>query len=355
MKTRYILITYFLFMLCWSARGRAQSLNVFPVAEPEVVRGGGKQQVVWELILQNATDRDINITKITVLTASGETFAEYAGRKLGDLIANLPERTSTPRIPNQRIRAGEFAIAFFLVEKSDLASIPAMLTERFDVAGPRGSERIDGPLTAVNIDPPAIVSAPLRGGPWVAFNGLANDSIHRRAVYAFENGVFDAQRFAIDFVKIDEQGNMLSGDPASNDSYYAYRQEVLAVADGVVASTQDGAADNAPGIEPPFSPDTAAGNNIIIDMGGGRYAVYCHLLPGSLRVSSGDRVTKGTVLARVGNSGNSSAPHLHFHVCDANATLACNGLPYVFDQFRTEDGQKRLELPMKDEIVVLDN
>ena len=61
--------------------------------------------------------------------------------------------------------------------------------------------------------------------------------------------------------------------------------------------------------------------------------MYAHLQPGSLKVHEGEKVRRGQVLGLVGNSGNSTEPHLHFDLCDANATLACEGLPYAFPSF----------------------
>ncbi|MGH7448112.1 MAG: M23 family metallopeptidase, partial [Longimicrobiales bacterium] len=82
--------------------------------------------------------------------------------------------------------------------------------------------------------------------------------------------------------------------------------------------------------------ETVSGNSVVIDLGG-RYAFYAHLIPGSLRVSVGDRVRRGQVIGRVGNSGNSTEPHLHFHVVDALApgtsTLGAEGIPYALARF----------------------
>ncbi len=72
---------------------------------------------------------------------------------------------------------------------------------------------------------------------------------------------------------------------------------------------------------------------MILDLGGGNYALYAHFQPGSIRVQEGDRVRRGDVLALVGNSGNTVAPHLHFHVMNGPLSLASNGLPYVVDSF----------------------
>lgn len=50
-------------------------------------------------------------------------------------------------------------------------------------------------------------------------------------------------------------------------------------------------------------------------------------------MKTGESVTRGQLLGLLGNSGNSTGPHLHFHLCDRPSALACDGIPYVFDQF----------------------
>jgi murein DD-endopeptidase MepM/ murein hydrolase activator NlpD len=79
--------------------------------------------------------------------------------------------------------------------------------------------------------------------------------------------------------------------------------------------------------------ETVGGNHVILDLGGGAFALYAHLQPGSLKVKLGDKVRRGQVLGLVGNSGNSTEPHLHFQVSDANAPLGSEGLPYAVSSF----------------------
>ena len=96
----------------------------------------------------------------------------------------------------------------------------------------------------------------------------------------------------------------------------------------------DGLPEQEPGVFPEdISPDEADGNSVILDIGGGNYANYAHFQPGSIRVKEGDRVNRGDVLALVGNSGNSLAPHLHSHVMSSPLSLASNELPYLVDSF----------------------
>src|SRR6185436_12574864 len=148
-----------------------------------------------------------------------------------------------------------------------------------------------------------------------------------------------AQRFAIDFVQLREDGRSFTGDQKDNKSYRCYGADALAVADGKVAATKDGIPENVPGPSSravPITLETVGGYYVIIDLGQGRFAFYAHLQPGSLRVKTGDRVRRGQVLGLVGNSGNSTEPHLHFHVSDRNSPLASEGLPYVFESFEQQ-------------------
>ena len=72
------------------------------------------------------------------------------------------------------------------------------------------------------------------------------------------------------------------------------------------------------------------GNHVVIEHSPGEFSVYAHLKPGSLRVKAGERVRSGDYLAQVGTSGNSTEPHLHFHVCDSPDAMLCAGIPARF-------------------------
>ena len=113
------------------------------------------------------------------------------------------------------------------------------------------------------------------------------------------------------------------------------------MADGTVIDTLDEMVANVPGTLPADDPVLAAkltvrnvdGNHIVLDLGGAVYAVYAHLIKGSLRVKPGDRVNKGDKIAKLGNTGNANASHLHFQLMNGPSLLGADGLPYVFDRF----------------------
>src|SRR3984957_13583743 len=117
--------------------------------------------------------------------------------------------------------------------------------------------------------------------------------------------------------------------------WYGYGAEVLAVSDSVVAATRDGVAESATLIKNPASIklEDASGNYVALDLGAGHYAFYEHLKPGSIRVKPNDHVRRGGVIGLLGFTGESTGPHLHFHISDNNSPLNAEGLPYQLEQF----------------------
>jgi murein DD-endopeptidase MepM/ murein hydrolase activator NlpD len=143
-----------------------------------------------------------------------------------------------------------------------------------------------------------------------------------------------AQRYAVDWEQVDDANRIYVGPREQLGSYAIFGTEALAAADARVATVVDGLPEQTPGKFPEaITLAEADGNSVVLDLGHGRFALYAHLQTGSLRVHPGDRVTRGQVIGLVGNSGNSVAPHLHFHVMDGASALDSNGLPYEIDAF----------------------
>ena len=134
------------------------------------------------------------------------------------------------------------------------------------------------------------------------------------------------QRFAYDFV-IRRNGRSYEGDGSSNSDYFCFGEPILAPGSGIVLKVVNGIPDNRPGVMNPAQP---SGNTVVIDHGEGEYSVLAHFQNGSLTVQENDTVAAGQQLGLCGNSGNSSEPHLHYHLQDGPGILAGAGLPAYF-------------------------
>ncbi|HEV8058812.1 MAG TPA: peptidoglycan DD-metalloendopeptidase family protein, partial [Gemmataceae bacterium] len=159
---------------------------------------------------------------------------------------------------------------------------------------------------------------------------------HRGSGLAANGWIYYGQRFAIDWMRLDDAGRLVHGDPADVHNYSCYGVDVLAVADGTVVQVLDALGDQPPGKLPDpktMTVENVLGNHVILDLGAGVYAFYAHMEKGSIGVAEGQHVKRGDVLGKLGNSGNTSAPHLHFHLMEGPSALASNGIPYVIDSF----------------------
>ena len=182
---------------------------------------------------------------------------------------------------------------------------------------------------------------PLRG-VWYVGWGPSFHTGHRAHIF---------EEFALDIAKLGGEGVTHRGAGLRFEDYYAYGAPVLAAAAGRVVHVEANQAENRSALQRPDEtaeayntrhsaeaseemasrgPDWVLGNYVVIDHGEGEYSVYAHLQPGSLRVRAGDAVRSGDVLGKLGSSGNSTEPHLHFQVCDRPEPLSCAGVPVQF-------------------------
>ncbi len=314
------------------------SLEIRVPKPPTVFVGDSGAAAVYELHVTNLTANVLSLTRVEVLNGDDGSVLHVVGdsaleRFLGRPGANPP--------PGERAKLGGGMRALvFLWVPVEAGHAPATLRHRLTLRRAEPDtmppQVVEGASVSLTRDV-ARISPPLRG-EWLAVNGPSNVSGHRRAAIGLNGTVAISQRFAIDFAQVDDSGSTFRGDRLKNESYYAEGSPAYSVADGIVVETKDSIPENVPGPQSravPITLVTVGGNHIVVDIGNNRFAFYAHLQPGSLRVRTGGRVRRGQVIGLVGNSGNSTEPHLHFHLADAAAlgtsTLGAEGIPYALE------------------------
>ena len=313
--------------------------------EAQILDGAGHRHSAYELYVTNFGKTPLKITKLDVNGKDGDKFVatqSATGKQLAAMFVPATAGDATkPYDPS--LKPGETGVFFIFADWLPSDDDP----DNFDTAitieqhGERsGSGTIHAAALDVNSDDPIVIQSPLRGKNWLAANGPSNTSAHRRAMLPVNGQPHIGQRYAIDWIQLGDDGKSFTGDEHTNSSYHAWDQEIHAVADGKIVEVKDGIPENVPNsgkIAVPITYDTLAGNHIIEELSEGHYAAYAHLRPGSLKVKVGDTVKAGDVLAHLGNTGNSSEPHLHFQVCDAPSFPASEGLPFAIDQYTYDD------------------
>lgn len=318
------------------------------LATPIPVKGSdGRFHLVYELFVTNAYKLDFQIVSVEVLDADDykNVLASFTGQE----VSNMMQLVGT-RAPIDSLQPGQAGVIFMTFSVDTINDIPSSLVHRIAITVPGGipselarflefapaQEQIietEG-LTKVGSPDAVVLGAPLEGPGWVVVNGCCDSTTHIRSIQPVNGKLYLAQRFAIDWMKINEESRLFVGDPKDVKSYSGYGQNVLAVADAKVVAVVDKFKNQIPGVLPTkITLEEIDGNHVVLDLGNGQYVFYAHMQPKSIIVKEGDTVKKGQVIGKLGNTGNTSAPHMHLHVMASPYTLGSNGLPYVFDQF----------------------
>ncbi len=345
-----------------SSGNSAPSIRLGTVDPVRSVQTQDETLVVYELSIMNSGETAVNLLQVD--TTSGETLlASHAGSDLCERVSGTFKKIDPEAEPSTLIEPeAELLVFMWLPLPTDLPNQSLTHVVTLQSAGAE-SEFEELLVVPIEDEDPVILGPPLRGDNWLAANNT-DESPHSRSIEVFDNTVRIPMRYAIDFVRRNQHGDDFDGQFENNGDHLAYGEEILAVADGTIALAIDGVPENVAGSRPP-SPvplDARCGNCIILDIGDNRFVTYAHLIPESLTVRAGDQVKKGEVLGRLGNSGNSGQPHLHFHVSQIfdthNASgLNGSGLPFVFESFELLDDEgsstsaRTLALPMNDALI----
>lgn len=302
----------------------------------------GKVHLAYELRLTNVLAQEVTLTSVDVL-ADDKTLLNLSGDRLGYWTRII----GTP-IPTTKVGPAQTAIVWLDVALDEGAAVPGQLVHAVGISVPEPMPPLFPGTLTENVAPvtvatrqPVVISPPLAGPNWLDGNGCCDMGAHRTALNPIDGELWAAERFAIDYVQLNPEGRLFTGDQGRIDSYPYFGADILAVADGPVVAAVDGLPEQVPGNSPTgLALDQYAGNHIVQDLGDGNYALYAHIKTGAVTVKPGDQLTAGQVIGSVGNTGNSDAPHLHFHVMSTPDPLASNGLPFVLTGFKVDSRLK---------------
>jgi murein DD-endopeptidase MepM/ murein hydrolase activator NlpD len=349
---------------------------------PVAFLGDGKRFLCHELLITNTEPIPARLQRVTVYADGAAVpllLQEAKPLSTALLHPGVSDEIMAKR-DRRVIRGGEQVVDLLWIELPVGSPIPRFLDHTLTLQRITTGKSLTLPVAHVSVAGAAtMIQAPLRGSKWAAANGPSSTSQHRMAMSVLYGIPYFSQRYAIDWIQTDQNSKTLHGNPLDLHSYLCYGQPVYAVADAVVTWTKDGLPDGRPEVgkrpaDPrvPITLETIAGNHVILDLGDGIYAGYAHLQPGSLRVKVGDHIKAGDVLGLVGDSGNSTEPHLHFQLMTENNSLAAQGIPYILQQFTVRFGSRvsgddvkvfpmsapvlhKNEMPLENEIVDFPN
>jgi murein DD-endopeptidase MepM/ murein hydrolase activator NlpD len=313
------------------------ALLVTAFSTPFVVSASdGMDHIEYDLMFTNAFISPVTIDRIEVLDPSGTVLLDLQGEAVvAETLQILPSEF-TNVVPYGG------ALATVLDVVVPVGTAPAELTHRIsyslepDTLAPAliGARTIEGPTVTVDPRPAIVVSAPFDSGLWLNADGCCVARNHRTFITS-RGGLqlVKPETFAIDWVGFDGT-NAATGDGTKNSDYVGYGANIVSATEGIVIDVRDGHPEPEASEAPILTgPEDYSGNSVVVQVEEGVYAFYAHLQPGSVAVEIGDRVEVGQLLGALGNSGNSTAPHLHFELMDGPNVLIANSLPFVIDTY----------------------
>lgn len=316
-----------------------------------VMGSDGLTHLAYALLLTNSWNQPATVKSIEVVDPAHDNAPTGKNEVMTDKNENVTGQLRLLSLPvtldktNYRVEvpSGESAVAFFDVTYSDPAQVPHAIAHRVTVSviGQQGKPQdltaLSPPVRLSCIEP-IVLAPPLKGEGWINGNGCCKEiGPHRFVMNSINGSLAPTEEFAIDWIRVNPQGRLFTGDAKDPKHWYGYGAELIAVAPGTVIEVVSDLPDEPAGKSPEgLTIEQIAGNRVIVDLGFGRYAYYAHIAPHTTTVKVGDYVQQGQKIGLLGNTGNTDAPHLHFQLIDRPSTLDGAALPFVFDSMQLQ-------------------
>ena len=329
----------------WHSRRSSQRWSLRPVPVPAT---DGKTHLAYELELTNTLNQEVTLTSVAV-HAGDKALLTLAGDKLG-----YWTRVYGTPTPTTKLGPAQGGAVWLDVALDTSAPLPTDLVHTVSFTVPKPTPPLITAVMDEEVAPvvvlsrkPVVIAPPLDGPDWLDGGGCCDMSAHRNALNPLSRRPVGGRAVR----------HRLPSTTTRRDDVHRrpdQARELLLLRcrhPRGCRRTCRGSARRSARADPSKTPtglplEQYGGNHIVQDIGDGNYAFYAHLKTGSLKVKVGDRLTAGQVIAALGNTGNSDAPHLHFHVMSTPDPLRSDGLPFVFKSFRARfpdrlDGRPR--------------
>lgn len=350
MKQTFVSLFLFCNILCYGQNTDSVSISVI---QPAVytVKTEWSQQLNFDLSIENKKSGTIELYRVAF--EAYDKKGNFISRKT---LEDGPLAPSIRTIPARQIRSKETVTLFnpFTVFNPyiDLSHLALELSFKDD-SGNRFTAGVDVKPTLYAAQ--STLSVPLKGTLFVS-DGNDLYANHRRLDinHPLVRDMLDMhsnpELFAVDFTVVDSVGSYYSGRRDNNANHYIFGNTVYAPADGKVIATNNQYEDNKPGTlnfniqDAKTNSNLLSGNSVVIDHLNGEYSFLVHLQKGSVIVNEGEMVRRGQPIGKVGNSGSSMFPHLHYQLVDKPSYTNSNGLPIYFHHYNLISGNGKVEI-----------
>jgi hypothetical protein len=317
------------------------AIEVVVPTPPRYVRGtDGNVHLEYDLVTTDVMSAPVSLTSLVI--RNGDT--ELAHLDADALKAvTFPFLSDTPTL-DIAPSAAVLSIIDVILPTEKYADVPRQVTNElsYTIADDAPFRTIvrdlttGGPTTEVGRYDPVVTEPPLRGEGWLAVNACCAPSSHRSFLLSSKGTVHAVETFAIDWVQFVD-GRAAKGDGSQLSDFYGYGQTIYSATDGKVVNVRNDQAEaplnQSGGNDTVKAPDDYGGNGVVVKINDHQYALYGHMIPGSVIPKIGDRVRTGDPLGKLGNSGNSTVPHLHFGIQETADAFGSNSVPYVIRSY----------------------